>query len=106
MIRRPLKPGIYSAIVMARSTDSPAREILYTVVLQIPGASQIEFVDIAPYPAKRLSRQDDTLELVPFELGETGSLCMRLAATSNHDRDYIGEGEQPHLGPCTQGGTP
>jgi hypothetical protein len=104
MIRRPLKPGIYSAIVMARSTDSPAREILYTVVLQIPGASQIEFVDIAPYPAKRLSRQDDTLELVPFELGEP--VLVHALGSSHNLRVYIAEGEQPHLGPCTQGGTP
>lgn len=103
MIQRArLHPGIFTGIVKARSGSEPARDHTYTIGVQLPNGSEIVFEGVAPDARKRLSRQDDTLDLVPFELGET--VIVHVLGTSNSMTAIIGEGEQPHLGPCTTNG--
>lgn len=100
--RAKLHPGLYTAIVKARSGSEPARDHTYTVGIQIPGGSEIVFEGVAPDPRKRLTRQDETLDLVPFELGEP--LIVHVLGSYASMTAIIGEGEQPHLGPCTTNG--
>jgi hypothetical protein len=102
--RARLHPGTFTGIVKERSGSEPARDHTYTIGIQLPNGSEVVFEGVAPDPRKRLSRQDDTLELVPFELGET--VVVHVLGTTSNMTAIIGEGEQPHLGPCTQGGTP
>lgn len=101
MIFGSIKPGRYTGIVKARSSGTPGRDHTYTVAIQIPGGSEVEFQGVSPYPAKRLTRQDPTLELIPFEIDEP--VDIHLMGSSDDLRVIIGEAEQPYLGPCTQG---
>lgn len=101
MRRSKLHPGTFTGLVKARSGSEPARDHLYTIGIQVPGGSEIVFEGVAPDPRKRLSRQEPTLNLVPFELGET--VIVHVIGSTNSLSAIIGEGEQPFLGPCPQG---
>jgi len=63
-----LNPGLYSAIVVARSTDIPDRNITYSVQLAI-GKGEIRLDGIAPQAALRWSSIDPNINLIPFPLG-------------------------------------
>jgi len=95
-----LKAGVYSGIVIARSSEEPGRDHTYTVSIDLPGGS-VEFEGVAPHPSLRWSTFDPTLNLVPFELATPVVVIARGAEQSL--TLTLNTYELPEAGPCPQG---
>ncbi len=93
-----LKPGLYSGIVTARSSEVPGRDITYTVAVQNDDG-EVKFTGVSPQSRLRWSAFDDTLNLVPFTLGTR--VVVHVVPDATGLRAIIGDSELPEHGACS-----
>ena len=93
-----LNPGIYSAIIIDRSTDDPGRNITYDVALAI-GKGEVTIQNVAPQAELRWSTIDPTLDLVPFPIGTR--VTVHISPNGAGSDVLIETSELPYIGECT-----
>ena len=93
-----IQSGMYSGIITARSVDdpSPADAITYTVVINALDALELE--NVTPQESARWSAFDDSLNLVPFEVGFV--VGVHLIVMESEIQVYIADREFPESGAC------
>jgi|AntAceMinimDraft_5_1070358.scaffolds.fasta_scaffold14930_3 hypothetical protein len=95
--RNKVTTGIYSAVITARSSEEPGRDMTYTVLVET-GGGLLEFEGVAPHPLRRWSTPFETLNLVPFEV--TTRVEVHIVATGSTMEAFITTSELPDAGAC------
>lgn len=94
------REGIYTGTIIARSSETPttAALLFYTVRIQVGHEKPLEFENMKPPASRRWTLGNDTLNLIPFELGER--IAVHLVVQGNKDLLYMETGEIPENGEC------
>jgi hypothetical protein len=98
MFGRSLRQGLYSATILARSSEQPGRDHTYTVGINAPGGI-VKMEGVAPDPTRRWSTPFPTLNLVPFAVG--APVEVHVIGTPGSLRAFITTSELPNAGACT-----
>jgi len=93
-----LRAGLYSGVVIARSSETPARDHTYTVDISVGGADPVRFAGVAPHPNTRWSTAVPDLDLIPFPLGTP--VTVHVFGRAPEVRAFIETSELPFTGEC------
>jgi hypothetical protein len=93
-----LRPGLYSGVVIARSSETPARDHTYTVDISTGGADPVQFAGVAPHPNTRWSTAFPDLDLIPFPLGTL--VTVHVFGRPPEFQAFIETSELPFTGEC------
>jgi len=90
-----MRPGVFSGLITARSSDDPGRDHTYTVWIDELGT---DFEGVSPQPETRWTRFDDTLEVNPFPIGTR--VTVHLFRVTDGLEAMISDSELPVAGEC------
>lgn len=92
----PARPGVFSGLITARSSELPGRDHTYTVWIDELG---VDFEGVSPQEETRWTRFDDELEINPFPISTR--VTVHVFWASDGFEALIETSELPVSGECT-----